>query len=853
MLKHLSFRMILQSVCIMLLPLTVLASKGIWVHPDELAQLPTTGAAWEQLLATANSSIGSPDLSNQDDPTNVQVLAKALVFARTGQQTYREQVIQACMAAIDTELGGRTLALARELAAYVIAADLVGLPSEEDSRFRSWLRRTLTEELSGRTLVSTHEDRPNNWGTHAGASRAAVAVYLGDRAELDRTAQVFKGYLGDRQAFADFKYGELSWQVDESNPVGINPKGAMKSGHSIDGVMPDDMRRGGSFTWPPEETGYPWEGLQGIVVQAEILYRAGYDTWNWQDQAILRAVNFLYDLGWKAEGDDEWSPWIIDYHYGTSFHESAPARTGKNMGWTDWTHSPERSGSVPPPSNTENGSILGNVTDSNTGNPVAAQIELYLSGARIASQGCGEQGSFVFENLTPGDYTLITSCELYQTLQLSCVLTSESLNQQLEIVLEKSSTDEPVEQQYTLSTKTMGEGEILIDPQATEYPAGTSVHLTAQPANGWVFAGWSGDVESHENPLSLAINSNSSVVATFIQPVNDDGSTLMPVHEQTITAAALRSNMISCNETFTVGSGQFFLATLVSKPHREVIAITGLGLDWYPVANQCGARKATGIYSWMAFGDPDLAEPVKAKFDHEWKNAVMTISRYQNVDANNPVATVVSMNTLGIDGGCSGGKDSANFNLPMNINNQNSRLVLATATRHYRFETEADFAQRARLLHGSGGDVAGLALYDREEPEIRKVAIQGKYSRKVDFAVVALELQGVTRDGGESSPSHFTSAVKPEGMNLMQNYPNPFNPGTTIQYSLQKDAMVTLAIYDIRGRQIAQLVSENQATGQYQIYWQAMDAKGNQLPSGIYFYRLSVDQQTVTRRMQLLK
>ncbi len=851
MLKHLSFRMILQLICIMLLPITLFASKGIWVHPDELAELPTSGAAWEQLLATANSSIGSPDLSNQDDPTNVRVLAKALVFARTGQQTYRDQVIQACMAAIDTELGGRTLALARELAAYVIAADLVGLPSEEDTRFRSWLRRTLTEELSGRTLISTHEDRPNNWGTHAGASRAAVAAYLGDQAELDRTAQVFKGYLGDRQSYADFKYGELSWQADESKPVGINPKGAVKSGHSIDGVMPDDMRRGDSFTWPPGETGYPWEGLQGIVVQAEILYRAGYDTWNWQDQAILRAVNFLYDVGWKAEGDDEWSPWIIDYRYGTSFHESAPARTGKNMGWTDWTHSPERSDSAPPPLNTEYGSISGSITDSNTGNPVAAQIELYLSGAKIASQSCSEQGSFVFENLTTGDYTVIASCELYQTHQSSCVLTSKSLNQQLEIALYKSSIDEPVEQQYSLSTNTMGEGDILIDPQATEYPAGTSLQLTAQPANGWVFAGWSGDLESHENPLSLVINSNISVVATFIQPVTD-GSTLMPVHEQTINAAASRSDMIACNETFTVGSGQFFLATLVSKPHREVISITGLGLDWYPVANQCGAREATGIYTWMAFGDADLADPVKAKFEKEWKNAVMAISRYQNVDANNPVATVVSMNTLGIDGGCSGGKDSDNFILPMSINRQNSRLVLATATRHYRFETEADFAQRGRLLYGSGGDVAGLALYDREEPEVRELAIKGKYSRKVDFAVVALELQGVT-SGGESSPSHFISAVTPEGMNLMQNYPNPFNPGTTIQYSLQKDAMVTLAIYDIRGRQIAQLVNEYQTAGQYQMYWMALDAKGNQLPSGIYFYKLAVDHQTVTRRMQLLK
>src|SRR5690606_26242115 len=122
------------------------------------------------------------------------------------------------------------------LASYVIAADIVGLSATQDTQFRAWLRRTLTDTHLGRTLQSTHEDRPNNWGTMAGASRAAVAVYLGDTKELARTAQVFKGWLGDRSSYAGFKYGDLSWQSNPNQPVGINPKGATKNGHSIDGA-----------------------------------------------------------------------------------------------------------------------------------------------------------------------------------------------------------------------------------------------------------------------------------------------------------------------------------------------------------------------------------------------------------------------------------------------------------------------------------------------------------------------------------------------------------------------------------------------------------------------------------------
>jgi hypothetical protein len=150
-------------------------------------------------------------------------------------------------------------------------------------------------------------------------------------------AQVFKGWLGDRSAYASFDYGDLDWQCDPSKPVGINPKGCMKNGHSIDGVVPDDQRRAGGFSWPPPKENYVWEGLQGALAQAMILHRAGYDVWNWEDQAILRAVNWLHDqANFPAEGDDTWEPFVINHFYGTNFPTSSTSRPGKNLGWTDW-------------------------------------------------------------------------------------------------------------------------------------------------------------------------------------------------------------------------------------------------------------------------------------------------------------------------------------------------------------------------------------------------------------------------------------------------------------------------------------------------------------------------------------
>lgn len=324
-------------------PASELSSLADALYPSNLKSLPTSGSAWSAMKSRADGSLGSPNISDQDDATDINVLAAAFVYARTGTESYRTRAAAAIRAAVGTEAGGRTLALGRNLPGYVIAAAAIDLPSLDPSfdknTFRPWLRKLLTENLDGRTLRSTHEDRPNNWGTHAGAARAAIALYLGDSSELAATANVFRGWLGDRSAYAGFSFGDLSWQCDPAKPVAVAPAGCVKGGVKIDGALPEEMRRGGAFTWPPAETGYAWEGLQGAVLQADLLYRAGYATWAWSDRALYRAAKFLYDVAdWPATSDDEWQPWLIDARYGTDWHGSAPAQPGKNFGFTDWLY-----------------------------------------------------------------------------------------------------------------------------------------------------------------------------------------------------------------------------------------------------------------------------------------------------------------------------------------------------------------------------------------------------------------------------------------------------------------------------------------------------------------------------------
>ncbi len=88
----------------------------------------------------------------------------------------------------------------------------------------------------------------------------------------------------------------------------------------------------------------------------------------------------------------------------------------------------------------------------------------------------------------------------------------------------------------------------------------------------------------------------------------------------------------------------------------------------------------------------------------------------------------------------------------------------------------------------------------------------------------------------------------PENFALRQNYPNPFNPATTIEFSLPEEEHVTLVVYDVLGREVAELFNDRAMPGTYRVEFNA-----SSLPSGVYLYRIQSDSFTETKRMMYLK
>ncbi len=161
---------------------------------------------------------------------------------------------------------------------------------------------------------------------------------------------------------------------------------------------------------------------------------------------------------------------------------------------------------------------------------------------------------------------------------------------------------------------------------------------------------------------------------------------------------------------------------------------------------------------------------------------------------------------------------------------------------------------RMGSLEGPGDSIRELDFFYWENDSTHKGLQEMGYWHELDCDATDL-----TFDGDNIWICDYTnkkikklSKVRPQNIpisfKLYQNYPNPFNTTTTIKYNIQESSHVTLKIYNLAGQEIETLVNGFQTKDEYQIKWITQ-----QLPSGIYFYRLQAGEFTETKKLILQK
>ncbi len=357
------------------------ATNYMLIPRERLLALPTTGTSYTYMKQRADAAMTymslstptttSPWLPNYNGSGSVtrpgvQTLAAALVYARTGDVRYRDFVIRANRFVIGTEdsasndgtsFAGKELAVSRNIGAYVLAADLVGMdPNSTGSRpgytstvWRTWLGALRTKLIGGsvgscESMVRCNNERAHNWGTFASAARVSIDIYLGDQTDLTVAVSRLKRWLGESMEGAQWKTTgdfDLTYACVPPN-LTWTAVNRSSCGTQKDGMIVEDISRSALpfFTYDNTGLGYAMEAYQSQLFAAILLERQGYDVFNWGDQALRRVMDWLQREG-KPFGTnssvEKHVSWIPRFFYGKTY-STTPAGMGRTLGFTDWLY-----------------------------------------------------------------------------------------------------------------------------------------------------------------------------------------------------------------------------------------------------------------------------------------------------------------------------------------------------------------------------------------------------------------------------------------------------------------------------------------------------------------------------------
>jgi hypothetical protein len=323
----------------------------------------------------------------------------------------------------------------------------------------------------------------------------------------------------------------------------------------------------------------------------------------------------------------------------------------------------------------------------------------------------------------------------------------------------------------SVTLEVLGSGSVALDPPGGSYAAGTLVTLTATPAAGFEFAGWSGDLASTANPATLLVDADRSVSARFVP--------LPLMLEELQTGTSLDAASVSTETTLAAVSGALYLAAVASKSHAGVTDVSGLGLVWEPVAAQCSARGQTGVSLWQGRGQPLGDEVVTAVFDGAPRSALIAVSRYSGAAG---VGAVTSANTSGVAGGCAGGSDSAAYAFDLDTTSAGSRIQVLAAMRSRDHVPGPAWTELMEIHAGSAGSAGGLSIAEGAAEQPARVRVEGDFGTDVDWAVAAVEIRGAPSAlvlSVGSSPGGSVSLDPPGGL---------YDPGDAVRLTAAPEA-----------------------------------------------------------------
>jgi len=202
------------------------------------------------------------------------------------------------------------------------------------------------------------------------------------------------------------------------------------------------------------------------------------------------------------------------------------------------------------------------------------------------------------------------------------------------------------------------------------------------------------------------------------------------------------------------------------------------------------------------------------------------------------------------------------------VNSTGAKLIerINYTDRHYKVNTRKTASingqshshiftsgNKIRIVVTNLDTAPGDSLFLGTNPNVLPVLTNGTHKMYLSSnSYISLPLQGTLalRSSRDVENPNENGNNLPLSFSLNQNYPNPFNPSTEIEYTIAKDAFVSLKVYDLTGREVATLVNANETAGNYTM---SFNSNLYNLSSGIYFYKLVAGSEVSIKKMTLIK
>jgi len=415
---------------------------------------------------------------------------------------------------------------------------------------------------------------------------------------------------------------------------------------------------------------------------------------------------------------------------------------------------------------------------------------------------------------------------------------------------------------------------------AGTFDLGSSITLTATPNVGYTFINWTdnGTVVSLNPNYTFAVNNNRTLIANFsltqfninltANPTNGGTTFGSGVYSYgsiatisassnsgfTFTNWAEGSNIVSSNSSyvFNVTTDRDLVANFVSLPISPVaqqatsISQTSFRANWNSVSNATKYLLDVAIDEQFnnilsTFNNKDVGNVTSYLVNGLAVNSTF----YFRVRAFNQAGTSVSSNTILVSTLPYAPSEPTALqatNLSQTSFTANWNQV--SGTTGYYIDVAIDGSFTNRLTNFNNKDVGNVTSF----------TVTGLSTNFTYYYRVRAYNTGGTSTSSNTITVTLTTDVKeigidkPTAFNLFQNYPNPFNPTTKIQFSLPKDLFVKLNIYNSIGQELCILLNQNMPIGTYAISFDA-----NDLPNGIYFYKIQTGEFSETKKMILMK